>query len=303
VASLSTAANERASIEAFRRDVIEASMDALVVLQFTAEWCGPCKALTPVLEKVTADYAAKGVRHVKIDVDKNQTIAAQFRIQSVPTVYAVFQGQPIVDLTPARTEAQIKQFFDQILAQLPIGDAADGAGGADIEPLIEAGQAALGDGAYEEAYRVFTAVAAEVPERADVAAGIARALVGLGRLDEAQGVLGSLPADAKEPAVAQARAALALAREAAPVADLDGLRARVAADPDDLGQRYELAGGLMARGDRDGAADELLEIIRRDRGWDEGAARNRLLKLFEAVGLEDPWVMNARRRLSTILFS
>jgi putative thioredoxin len=303
VASLSTAASERANIEAFRRDVLEASMDALVILQFTAEWCGPCKALTPVLEKVAADYAGKGVRYVKVDVDKNQTIAAQFRIQSVPTVYAVFQGQPVVDLTAARTEPQIRQYLDQILAQLPIGGGAEAAGAADIEPLIEAGQAALADGAYEEAYRVFTALAAEVPDRADVVAGVARALVGLGRLDEAQGVLASLPADSKEAPVVQARAALALAREATPVADLEGLRARVAAAPDDLAQRYELAGGLMARGDRDGAADELLEIIRRDRAWNEGAARDRLLKLFEAVGLEDPWVMNTRRRLSAILFS
>lgn len=303
MASLSTAASERASLEAFRRDVIDASIDALVVLQFTAEWCGPCKALTPVLEKVTAEYADRAVKYVKIDVDKNQMIAAQFRIQSVPTVYAVFQGQPIVDLTPARTEAQVRQYLDQILAQLPIGNGAETAATADVEPLIEAGQAALADGAYEEAYRVFTALAAELPDRADVVAGVARALIGLGRLDEAQGVLASLPEDSKEPAVAQARAALGLAREAAPVDDLDGLRARVASNPDDLALRYELAGGLMSRGDRDGAADELLEIIRRDRAWNEGAARDRLLKLFEAVGLEDPWVMNARRRLSAILFS
>lgn len=304
VASLSTAAGERASIEAFRRDVIEASMDALVILQFTAEWCGPCKALNPVLDKVAADYASKGVKRVSIDVDKNQTIAAQFRIQSVPTVYAIFQGQPIADLTPARTEGQIKQYLDQILAQLPIGaGAGDADMAADIEPMIEHAQAALADGAFEEAHRVFTALAAEVPERLDVVAGIARALIGLGRLDEAQGVLAAVPVEAKEPAVAQAKAALALAREAPPVADLEGLRARAAAAPDDLALRYELAGGLMARGDRDAAADELLEIIRRDRAWNEGAARDRLLKLFEAVGLEDPWVMATRRRLSTILFS
>jgi len=281
-------------------------MDALVVLQFTAEWCGPCKALNPVLDKVAADYAAKGVKRVKLDVDKNQTIAAQFRIQSVPTVYAIFQGQPVADLTPARTEAQFKQYLDQILAQLPVGEGAGTGGGdiaADIEPLIEGARAALAEGAFEEAHRIFAALAAEVPDRLDVVAGIARALVGLGRLDEAQGVLAGVPADAKEPAVVQARAALALAREATPVDDLEGLRARSAAAPDDLALRYELAGGLMARGDRDGAADELLESIRRDRTWNEGAARDRLLKLFEAVGLEDPWVMSTRRRLSTILFS
>ena len=277
-------------------------MESLIILQFTAEWCGPCKALNPVLDKVAVEYAAKGVKRVSIDVDKNQTIAAQFRIQSVPTVYAVFQGQPVADLTPARTEGQLKQYLDQILAQLPIG-AGDAGMDADIEPLIEGAQAALAEGAFEEAHRIFAALAAELPERADVAAGLARALVGLGRLDEAEGALAGIPADAKEPAVAQVRAALALAREAAPVDDLEALRARVAAAPDDLAQRYDFAGGLMARGDRDAAADELLEIIRRDRSWNEGAARDRLLKLFEAVGLEDPWVMATRRRLSTILFS
>ncbi len=128
-------------------------------------------------------------------------------------------------------------------------------------------------------------------------------IIGMGQLDAADGVLGGLPADAKDPLVAQARAALALAREATPVEDLEGLRAKVDASPDDHAARFELAGGLMARGDRDGAADALLEIIRRDRGWQDGAARDRLLKLFDAVGLEDPWVMGVRRRLSTILFS
>ncbi len=304
MASLTTTASERANIEAFRRDVLEASMTALVILQFTAEWCGPCKALNPILDKVAADYAAKGVTRVSVDVDKNQTIAAQFRIQSVPTVYAVFQGQPVADLTPARTEAQLKKFLDEILAQLPVGAAgSDEAAAADIEPLVEAGQAALAADAHAEAYRIFTALAAEVPERIDVVAGIARSLIGLGRIDEAEGVMAGVPADAKDTGVAQARAALALARDAAPVADLEGLRQRSATAPDDLALRYELAGGLMARGDRDAAADELLEMIRIDRTWQEGAARDRLLKLFEAVGLEDPWVMATRRRLSTILFS
>lgn len=302
VASLTTTAGERASIEAFRRDVLDASMTALVILQFTAEWCGPCKALNPILDKVAADYAGKGVTRVSVDVDKNQTIAAQFRIQSVPTVYAVFQGQPVADLTPARTEAQLKKYLDEILAQLPVG-AAGGDAAADLEPLVEAGQAALAEGAHEEAYRIFTALAAEAPERIDVVAGIARALIGLGRIDEADGVMAGVPAEAKDAGVAQARAALALAKDAAPVDDLDGLRQRSAAAPDDLALRYELAGGLMARGDRDAAADELLEMIRLDRTWQGGAARDRLLKLFEAVGLEDPWVMATRRRLSTILFS
>ncbi len=302
MASLATAASEKASIEAFRRDVLEASMTSLVLVDFWAEWCGPCKALSPILEKVAADYAAKNVRLVKIDVDKNPTIAQQFRIQSIPTVYAVFQGQPVADLTPARTERELKAYLDQILAKLPVGAGADDPT-ADLEPLIAAATEALAAGAHDEASQMFAALSAELPERADLAANHARALIGLGQLDAAQAVVDAIPAEAKDPAIAQAKAALKLAKESPAVADLAGLQAKVAANPEDLDARFELAGGLMARGNRDGAANQLLESIARDRSWNGGAARDRLLTLFGAVGLEDPWVISTRRRLSTILFS
>jgi len=296
-------AAEREAIEVFKRDVVEPSMTALVIVDFWAEWCGPCKALTPVLEKVAADYATKGVKLVKVNVDEQKFVAAQFQIRSIPTVYAIFQGQPVADLTPARTEAQLGQMLDQILRQLPIQGEAQ-ALAADIAPLLEMGEEVLGSGDAERALSVFTQIAEMAPDDARAMSGQARALVALGRAEEAETLLAGLsPELAKDPAIQRAQAALALAREAQPVDDLSGLAASVAANPDDHDARFELAGGQMAAGDRDGAADSLLEIIRRERDWNEGAARQRLLKLFEVVGLEDPWVSAQRRRLSAVLFT
>lgn len=304
MSSLTTAASEKASIEAFRRDVLEASMTGLVIVDFHSDRSGASRTLSPMLENVVATYAAKGVTLVKIDVDRNQTIAAQFRIQAIPTVYAVYQGQPVADLTPARGEVELKAYLDQILAQLPPSAAGgEAASQADLEPLILAATEALAAGRLEDAVQMFAVLSAELPDRVDLAANHARALIGLGQTDAAQTLIDAIAADSKDPVAAQARAALKLAKESPPVADLAAVQARVAADPDDLAARFELAGGLMARGDRDGAADQLLASIARDRSWQEGAARDRLLTLFGAVGLEDPWVISTRRRLSTILFA
>jgi putative thioredoxin len=303
MASLGLSAAEREAVDAFKRDVVEPSMTQLVILDFWAEWCAPCKALTPVLEKVAADYADRGVVLKKVNVDENQAIAAQFRVQSIPTVYALFQGQLVADLTPARTEKQLAQYLDQMLKQLPIQGEAQ-ALEAELEPLIAMGEQVLADGDPERAAGIFTQLREMAPDEAAVISGLARALVGTGQVDDAAALIKALPEAArKDAAIARAESAIALAREARPVDDLAPLHQRVAANPADLDARYELAGGLMAAGDRDGAADQLLAIIETDRDWNDGAARSRLLKLMDVAGLEDPWTSATRRRLSALLFT
>ena len=295
-------AAEREAIETFRRDVVEPSMTALVIVDFWAEWSAPSKALAPMLEKVAVAYAARGVTLVKVNVDEQKAVAAQFRIQTLPTVYAIFQGQLVADLTTARTESQLTQTLDQILKQLPVQGEAQAAE-AELAPLIQMAEEVLESGDAERALSIFRQLGEMAPDNLVVVAGEARALLLGGAVEEAAALLESVPAEkAKDPALAQARAALALAQAAAPVDDLAPLEARIAADPADHDARYELAGALMTS-DRDRAADVLLESIAVDRDWNEGAARARLLTLFAAVGLMDPWVGAQRRRLSAVLFT
>ena len=299
MASLSTPAADKASIQAFKRDVIDASADALVLVDFWATWCGPCKTLTPLLKKVVAARADR-VRLVKIDVDQHQAIAAQFRIQSIPTVYAFIKGQPVDGFAGALGERELAEFVDRLLAAVPAGP---GDAAAEIAELVAAATAALSEGAHGEAAEMFGALAQELPDRVDIAAGYAKALLAGGHVEGAAAALAVVPADSKDAGVVQARAALALAQAAVPVDDLAGLQARLTADPADHAAALELAGGLIARGDRDGAATALLDSIRRDREWDGGAAKAKLLQMLEAAGFADPWAAGVRRKLSTILFA
>ncbi len=290
---------EQKAVDRFRKAVVEPSMNALVILDFWAEWCGPCKALTPVLEKVAADYADKGVVLAKVNVDEEGFIAGQFQVRSIPTVYAIFQGQPVADLTSARSESQLKGALDQLLAKLPITPGGEPA--QDIAPLLAMGEEALASGDGERAASIFSQIVEIEPGSAAAYGGLIRAMVAIGEIDQAEAVLAALPAElAGDPELARAGAALDLARNKPEDDVLAALQA--AATPDNPDGQLAYAEAAFAAGDRDGAAEVLLAMIGADREWNDGAAKARLLQMFEVVGLEDPWVAAQRRRLSLILF-
>lgn len=300
---------EQKAVDRFRKEVVEPSMTKLVIVDFWAEWCGPCKALTPVIEKVAADYAEKGVILAKINVDEEQFIAAQFQVKSIPTVYALFQGQPVADLTAARTESQLSQMLDQLLSQLPIeagaGGAPQGPSPEEIAQFLAMGEAALAEGDAQRAAGIFSQITEFAGDNPAAPAGLIKALVALDQTEEAAQVLASVEADEKlasDPAIAAAKAALELAANSVDDDELSGLRAKANADPEDMEANLAFAEAAFAAGHRDEAADTLLSMVEKDRAWNEGAARAQLLKIFEAVGLQDEWVVATRRRLSKILF-
>jgi putative thioredoxin len=305
--------DEQKAVDRFRKAVVEPSQTKLVILDFWAEWCGPCKALTPVLEKVAAEYADKGVVLSKLNVDEEQFIAAQFQVRSIPTVYAMFQGQPIADLTNARSESQLKAMLDQLLAQLPVnGGAVDGVpvepqgpSPEEIAQFVKLGEEALAAGDPQRAAGIFAQITEFAQDNAPAHAGLVRALVQLGEVDQAKQVMEVIDSDprlATDPAIAPARTALELAGTRVDDSELAALRAAAAAAPEDMDAQFAFAEAAFAAGQRDDAADTLLAMIAADREWNEGAARAKLLKIFEATGLEDEWVVGVRRRLSRVLF-
>ena len=282
------------SLQTFARDVIQASQTVPVLVDFWATWCGPCKQLTPLLEKVVR--AAKGkVRLVKIDIDKNPEIAQQLRIQSVPTVYAFVGGQPVTGFAGAQPESQIKALVDRL-----VGGVGEEPGGG----LLEAAQDAAEHGDTRTAGRLFQQVLEEDPAQPDAIGGLARCLIGERKFADARQLLDGAPKElANHAAVSGAKAALTLAEEAGVLEDAAALQARLEADPADHDARYQLATVQFLRGQVESAMDHLVQIVKRDREWEDDKARRQLVKFFEALGPKDPATLKGRRMLSTVLFS
>ena len=287
-----------ATIDSFEQDVVAASMTAPVIVDFWADWCGPCKQLAPILEKAVMAENGK-VRLVKIDIDKNQMLAAQLRIQSIPTVYAFYQGRPVDGFQGAVPESEIKAFIGR-LTKLA-GDA----GGEDAaEDYLNAGEAAFAEGDIAAAAQLFGQVAQADGGNIRALAGLARCHLAMGEIEKAKQTLELVPPDKQnDETLASIRAAIALAESNPDGGDIETIKTTVAAEPDNLGARFDLAGAYLAAGAMEPAMEELLAIIDRDREWNEEAARKKLLTVFEALGPAHPATARGRRRLSSILFS
>jgi putative thioredoxin len=295
------------SVETFMADVIEASTKMPVIVDFWAEWCGPCRTLGPLLEAAIIARNGK-LAMVKVDIDKNQMLAQQLRIQSVPTVMAFINGQPVDGFAGALPESEINAFLDRVEAAAAHAGVAGNAGGIDLKAAIEAAEKAFDDGDMAQAGSLFGQIAEQASDdeaiRMRALAGLGKCYLQMDEIEQAKAVLDTIPEGKRaEPAIAGAFAALALAQSKPDDSALQALEKAAQAAPDDMQAQFDYAEALMGAKDMERASDILLTLIEKDREWEDGKAKEKLLTLFEALGPKDPLTLKVRRRLSSILFS
>jgi putative thioredoxin len=288
---------------AFKADVIDASLEAPVMVDFWAPWCGPCRTLSPIIEKVVNEQGGK-VRLVKINIDENPGVAGQLGIQSIPTVFAFAGGRPVDGFQGALPESEVRRFAERVIAAAGPAEPQAGSVEEQLATALAAAGEALSAGDLNQAAQIYGMVLQHQPDNAAAALGMAKVFLEAGDTGQAQAVLDGIPeAERKGDDYASVLARLKLATEAAGLSETDELEARINADPDDLQARFDLAVVLNAAGDRQQAAEALVGIMKRDRAWNEDAARRKLLELFEAWGPKDPATLKGRRLLSSLLFS